>query len=79
MAAAVRTGPPRASGGGRHVVCYTDADLSANLAQLGSLAAPVAVGDKVAGALGQRYGIEGAVLVRADGPVTEPRVDGLTS
>jgi hypothetical protein len=75
MAAAVRTGPPRGSGG-RHVVCYTDADLSANLAQLGSLAAPVVAGDKVAGALGQRYGIEGAVLIRPDGPVTEPQSTG---
>jgi hypothetical protein len=75
MAAAVATGPSRASSG-RHVVCYTDADLSANLAQLGSLAAPVVAGDKVAGALGQRYGIEGAVLVRADGPVTEPHSTG---
>jgi hypothetical protein len=61
---------------GRHVVCYTDADLSANLAQLGSLAAPVADDDKVAAALGQRYGIDGAVLVRADGPVTEPHSTG---
>ena len=75
MAAAARTGQARASGGGRHVVCYTDADLSANLAQLGSLAAPVVAGDNVA-ALGQRYGIEGAVLVRADGPVTEPHSTG---
>ena len=58
------------------MVCYTDADLSANLAQLGSLAAPVVSGDKVAGALGQRYGIQGAVLVRADGPVTEPESTG---
>ncbi len=58
------------------MICYTDADLSANLAQLGSLAAPVAAGDKIAGALGQRYGIEGAVLVRADGPVTEPHSTG---
>src|SRR5579863_3583400 len=33
--------PARAHGAGRHVVCYTDADLSANLAQLGSLAAPL--------------------------------------
>jgi hypothetical protein len=84
--AAVRTGPARADGAGRHVVCYTDADLSANLAQLGSLAAPVVAGDtvpgdkvagdKVVGALGQRYGIDGAVLVRADGPVTEPRSTG---
>jgi hypothetical protein len=76
MAAAVRTGPARASGTGRHVVCYTDADLSANLAQLGSLATPIVAGDKVVGALGQRYGIEGAVLVRADGPVTEPQSTG---
>jgi hypothetical protein len=76
MAAAVGTGPARLSGTGRHLVCYTDADLSANLAQLGSLAAPVVAGDKVIGALGQRYGIEGAVLVRADGPVTEPHSTG---
>lgn len=33
-------------------------------------------GDNVAGALGQRYGIGGAVLVRAGGPVTEPRSTG---
>jgi hypothetical protein len=58
------------------VVCYTDADLSANLAQLGSLAAPLVAGDNVAGALGQRYGIDGAVLIRADGPVTEPHSTG---
>src|SRR5215467_9361308 len=76
LAAAVGTDLKRANGTGRHVVCYTDADLSANLAQLGSLAAPVAAGDKVAAALGQRYGIEGAVLVRPDGPVTEPRSTG---
>jgi hypothetical protein len=76
LAAAVRAGPARGNGAGRHVACYTDADLSANLAQLGSLAAPVVAGDKVAGALGQRYGIEGAVLVRADGPVTEPHSTG---
>ena len=75
LATAVGTGPASADGAGLHVVCYTDADLSANLAQLGSLAAAVA-GDKVVGALGQRYGIEGAVLVRADGPVTEPDSTG---
>ena len=74
MDAAVRTGPAQA--GARHLVCYTDADLSANLAQLGSLAAPVAASGPVAGALGQRYGVEGAVLVRPDGPVTEPRSTG---
>src|SRR5215472_19150577 len=76
LAAALRAGPARANGAGRHVVCYTDADLSANLAQLGSLAAPVAAGDQVVSALGQRYGIEGAVLVRADGPATEPHSTG---
>jgi hypothetical protein len=76
LAAAIRAGPARANGAGRHVVCYTDADLSANLAQLGSLAAPVVAGGKVAGALGQRYGIPGAVLVRPDGPVTEPQSTG---
>src|SRR5260370_27503428 len=32
---AVAIDPARANGTGRHVVCYTDADLSANLAQLG--------------------------------------------
>ncbi len=85
--AAIRADPVRAAGTGRHLVCYTDADLSANLAQLGSLAAPVLTGDRVltgdtgareivASALGQRYGIEGAVLVRADGPVTEPHSTG---
>jgi hypothetical protein len=76
LAAAVGTDAARANGAGRHVVSYTDADLSANLAQLGSLAAPVVAGDQVVGALGQRYGIEGAVLVRADGPVTEPHSTG---
>ena len=60
----------------RHVLCYTDADLSANLAQLGSLAAAIVTGDGVVGALGQRYGLAGAVLVRGDGPVTEPRSTG---
>jgi hypothetical protein len=61
---------------GRHVVCYTDADLSANLAQLGSLAAPVVAGDETAAALGQRYGIDEAVLVRAGGPSVEPHSTG---
>jgi hypothetical protein len=76
LAAAITAEPTRADGAGRHVVCYTDADLSANLAQLGSLAAPVVTGDEVAAALGQRYGIDGAVLVRADGPVSEPHSTG---
>jgi hypothetical protein len=76
LAAAVAAGPAQANGAGAHVACYTDADLSANLAQLGSLAAPVVAGDQAAGALGQRYGIDGAVLIRADGPVTEPHSTG---
>ena len=73
---AAATDPARAPGGGSHVVCYTDADLSANLAQLGSLAAAVVAGGDVAAALGQRYGLEEAVLVKADGPVTEPDSTG---
>jgi hypothetical protein len=76
LAAAVGTGPAQPDGPGRHVVCYTDADLSANLAQLGSLAAPVVAGDRVVGGLGQRYGLAGAVLVKADGPVSEPHSTG---
>jgi hypothetical protein len=76
LAAAVRNDTARANAVGRHVVCYTDADLSANLAQLGSLAAPVVAGDTVVAALGQRYGIEGAVLVRPSGPVAEPNSTG---
>ncbi len=75
LAAALRAGPAHANGG-RHLICYTDADLSANLAQLGSLAAPLVTGEDVAGALGQRYGIDGAVLIKADGPVTEPHSTG---
>jgi hypothetical protein len=76
LAAAVGSGPAQATRAGRHVVSYTDADLSANLAQLGSLAAPIVGGDKVVAALGQRYGIDGAVLIRADGPSTEPHSTG---
>jgi hypothetical protein len=74
--AALRAAPTNANGAGRHLVCYTDADLSANLAQLGSLAAAVLAADEVVGGLGQRYGMDGAVLVRADGPVTEPHSTG---
>jgi hypothetical protein len=75
LAAALGAGPAPSNGSARHVVCYTDADLSANLAQLGSLAVPVAA-DSEAGVLGQRYGIEGAVLVKPGGPVTEPHSTG---
>jgi hypothetical protein len=76
MAVAAAADAAGASRPGRHVICCTDADLSANLAQLGSLAAPVAAGDGVVAALGQRYGVDGAVLVRAEGPVTEPHSTG---
>jgi hypothetical protein len=76
LATAVRAATSKANGAGRQVVCYTDADLSANLAQLGSLAAPVLAGEGVVGALGQRYGMDGAVLVRADGPSVEPDSTG---
>jgi hypothetical protein len=76
LATATRAGTARANDTARQVICYTDADLSANLAQLGSLAAPLVAGGSVAGALGQRYGLEGAVLVKATGPVTEPDSTG---
>jgi len=76
LAAAVAADATRVKDAGRHVVSYTDADLSANLAQLGSLAAPIVGGDNVVAALGQRYGIDGAVLIRADGPSTEPHSTG---
>jgi hypothetical protein len=36
----------------------------------------VVAGDQVVAALGQQYGIDGAVLVKADGPVTEPHSTG---
>jgi hypothetical protein len=76
LSAAVGGDAGRADDAGRHVVTYTDADLSANLAQLGSLAAPIVAGDNVVAALGQRYGIDGAVLIRTDGPSTEPHSTG---
>ncbi|WP_392508305.1 hypothetical protein ACF3NT_01555 [Naumannella halotolerans] len=70
MAAAIDQGPAS----GRHIVAYTDADLSANLAQLGSLAAPILEG--AAAGLGQRYGMDDAVLVNQHGPSTEPQSTG---
>jgi len=75
LAAAVEAAAARPRDAGRHVVCYTDADLSANLAQLGSLTAPLG-GDSVACALGQRYGMDEAVLVKASGPTREPHSTG---
>ncbi|MBL8928887.1 MAG: hypothetical protein JNL54_02070 [Kineosporiaceae bacterium] len=67
---------PQAPDGVRHVPCYTDADLSANLAQLGSLAATVVTRPGVVVACGQRYGTAEAVLVTPDGPTREPRSTG---
>ncbi|MFG1922474.1 hypothetical protein [Cryptosporangium sp. NPDC048952] len=69
LATAVDAGPEHT-----HVVAYTDADLSANLAQLGSLIAPIVDGSVAT--LGQRYGVEGAVLVKPDGPSVEPQSTG---
>jgi hypothetical protein len=67
----------RAPVAGRHVVAYTDADLSANLTQLGSLAEPIlAPGTAALAALGQRYGMPKAVLVKPGGPVREPASTG---
>lgn len=75
----------RAPVDGRHVVAYTDADLSANLAQLGALAAPIlrsppadrpGDAEPTVAALGQRYGMPEAVLVKPDGPMREPASTG---
>lgn len=73
----------RAAVRGRHLVAYTDADLSANLAQLGSLMArvitpapPAPVTPPVVAALGQRYGMPDAVLVKPGGPMREPLSTG---
>ncbi|MBA2347679.1 MAG: hypothetical protein H0V81_05220 [Solirubrobacterales bacterium] len=69
----------RAPVAGRHVVAYTDADLSANLAQLGALTArilSVEAGRATIAALGQRYGAPDAVLVLPTGLVREPLSTG---
>lgn len=60
---------------GKHVVLFTDADLSSNLAQAGSLVHAIAV-DGYASAIGQRYGAPGSILVKADGAITEPLSTG---
>ncbi|MEM7093754.1 MAG: hypothetical protein AAF567_12190 [Actinomycetota bacterium] len=60
--------------GAEHVVIYTDADLSANVAQAGSLV--IQVLDGASAAVGQRYGMPGAVLVKEDGPMAEPHSTG---
>ena len=60
--------------GAEHVVIYTDADLSTNLAQAGSLVLPVLRG--ASAAAGQRYGVPGAVLVKETGAMGEPDSTG---
>lgn len=57
-----------------HFVLYTDADLSANLAQVGSLAEIAHGGDDVV--VGQRYGVSGSILVKQNGAMTEPSSTG---
>ena len=60
--------------GADHVVLYTDADLSTNLAQAGTPMLDVLRG--AAASAGQRYGVPGSVLVTASGPMTEPTSTG---
>lgn len=57
--------------GRRHIIIYTDADLSANLAQSGALIHPILTEGKVA-AVGHRYGAPRSVLVKKSGCTTEP-------
>ncbi len=69
----------RASVDRRHVIAYTDADLSANLAQLGALVTRILDGDAsppTIAALGQRYGVPEAVLVLPTGLLREPDSTG---
>lgn len=59
----------------RHIVLFTDADLSSNLAQAGSLVSAI-TRDGYASAIGQRYGLRGSMLVKEEGAITEPRSTG---
>lgn len=61
--------------GAEQVVLYTDADLSSNLTQAGSLLHAILV-DSHDAAIGQRYGLPGSILVKEDGAITEPRSTG---
>tara|TARA_B100000809_G_scaffold261729_1_gene311183 strand:- start:2089 stop:3405 length:1317 start_codon:yes stop_codon:yes gene_type:complete len=54
-----------------HIVMFTDADLSANLGQIGKLIRPILTDNKSC-TVGQRYGLNGAILVKESGAVTEP-------
>lgn len=59
-----------------HVVVATDADLSANLAQVGSLAHSLAGSEQRLMTVGQRYGVAGSVLIKENGPTCEPTSTG---
>ncbi|MGK0202960.1 MAG: hypothetical protein ACI9S9_002033 [Planctomycetota bacterium] len=67
--------PLGAAVGAEHVVLYTDADLSSNLAQAGSLVHAI-VAEGYDSAIGQRYGLSGSILVKEEGAITEPRSTG---
>ncbi|WP_018969483.1 hypothetical protein [Rubritalea marina] len=62
-------------GSQKHIVLFTDGDLSANLAQLGKMAVPI-LDSTAACTAGQRYGMQGAILVKEQGVLTEPLSTG---
>ncbi len=55
----------------KHIISYTDADLSSNLAQSGNLIIPIAQEGKKA-SLAHRYGMAKSVLVKENATTTEP-------
>ena len=59
----------------KHVVVFSDGDLSANLGQIGKLAYPILYQQK-SSSVGQRYGLEGSILVKESGAMTEPESTG---
>ena len=56
----------------KHIVIYTDTDLSANLTQVGTLIEPIVTQSKAI-SLGQRYGLPKSTLVKGDNATTEPQ------
>ena len=58
-----------------HVIVFSDGDLSANLGQIGKLVHPIINQNKCC-AVGQRYGINGSILVKESGAMTEPKSTG---
>ena len=55
----------------KHIIVYTDADLSASLTQVGALIDPITSQEKTI-SLGQRYGLAKSTLVKGDNATTEP-------